>query len=368
MPTKIKTRPLCLAVLYSMVIFLSACQKQQPDPQNHQAQQTALEIIPEDIIQVRSGYLQQFTAFTGSIDSAQQTSIQAQITATVIQVKTDVGKTVKKGQILAILNSQDNTARLAQAQANLASAQAQAELNRSIMLRKQRLYQQGFIAQVEYLQSQVDYRTQQENVHAQQANVNIAQKAAQDTVIKSPFDGQISLKQIDIGQTIAAGQTIFEIVNPERLQIKATLSASEQQKIRIGQLIQFKIQGNSRQYQAKITRISPVSQTASRNFEFFAEPIQPLNTQSIGAFIEGQIIQDSPQQGLLIPTRAIQNLQEKPFVWVIRNQHLQKINISVLQIDAQQEQALISGLNDKDNVSLIKFNEQDQNRAVKIQS
>ncbi|MFX9570718.1 biotin/lipoyl-binding protein, partial [Acinetobacter baumannii] len=90
------------------------------------------------------------TAFTGTIRAVQQSSIQAQVSATATSVNANVGQKVQKGQVLVRLNNQDNAARLAQAEANLASAQAQAELARNLMNRKQRLLNQGFIARVEF--------------------------------------------------------------------------------------------------------------------------------------------------------------------------------------------------------------------------
>ena len=109
------------------------------------------------------------------------------VSATATAVTANVGQKVQKGQVLVRLNNQDNAARLAQAQANLASAQAQAELARNLMNRKQRLLNQGFIARVEFEQSQVDYKGQLESVRAQQANVDIAKKLIETVLLLAPF-------------------------------------------------------------------------------------------------------------------------------------------------------------------------------------
>lgn len=76
------------------------------------------------------------SAFTGTLRAVNQSSIQAQVTATVTQVYVQVGQSVSKGQVLVRLNNQDNAARLAQAQANLAATQAQASLAKNMMQRK----------------------------------------------------------------------------------------------------------------------------------------------------------------------------------------------------------------------------------------
>ncbi|KAF7276586.1 hypothetical protein GWI33_010055, partial [Rhynchophorus ferrugineus] len=189
-------------------ILLSACNSSELESNSTEttAQQPEIELIPEDLVQPKTGSIPQHIPFVGSIQAVNQTSIQSQVNATVLDVSTDVGRQVKQGQILLRLNNQDNAARLAQAKANLTSAQAQADLNRSLVERKRRLFEQGFISKLELEQSQVDYRAQQENVKSQQANVDIALKAAQDAVIRSPITGYITSRQVDIGQTVAVGQ------------------------------------------------------------------------------------------------------------------------------------------------------------------
>ncbi len=207
-----------------------------------------IELIPQDLITVKEGSVATQTSFTGTIRAVQQSSIQAQVSATATSVNANVGQKVQKGQVLVRLNNQDNAARLAQAEANLASAQAQAELSRNLMNRKQRLLNQGFIARVEFEQSQVDYKGQLESVRAQQANVDIAKKANRDGIITSPISGVITKRQVEPGQTVSVGQTLFEIVNPDQLEIQAKLPIEQQSALKVGSSIQYQIQGNSKNY------------------------------------------------------------------------------------------------------------------------
>ncbi len=363
---------LIFTLLVISTVLISGCNK--PEQAQHpvaeagnQPENKALELIAADLVAVKTGTLAQKTAFTGALQAVHQTSIQTQVSATVLEVHAEVGQAVNKGQTLVRLNNQDNAARLAQARANLASAQAQSNLNLSLVERKRRLFEQGFIAKLELEQSQVEYRAQQENVKAQQASVDIAVKASQDAVISSPISGYVTKRQVDRGQTVAIGQTLFEIVDPTRLEIKANLAASDRAKIHPGQSVSFHVQGSDQSYQAKVTRISPVADSMSRNIEFFAEPDSALSRLSIGAFVEGEIVQNSAQQGHLIPLSTIQNPDKNPMVWVIRDQKIQHITVDVLQIDRKQEIALVKGLQDTDQVSLVRFNPQDQNRRVNIE-
>lgn len=255
----------------SLSLMLVACSKPESDPPAQTSSQS-IELIAQDLIAVRTGELQTKIPFTGTIRAVNQSSIQAQVTATATQVNADVGEAVTKNQVLVRLNNQDNVARLAQARANLASAQAQAELAHNLMLRKKRLLDQGFISRVEYEQSQVDYKGQLETANAQKANLDIALKADQDGIIRSPLTGVITKRQVEPGQTVSAGQTLFEIVDPKQLEIQAKLPLEQQAALKTGKTIQFNIQGETQSRSARLSRISPVADQASRQIEFFATP------------------------------------------------------------------------------------------------
>lgn len=351
--------------IISLCLILAACNQQETTKTTESAP-VKIELIPQDLIAVKQGALDSQTAFTGTIRAVQQSSIQAQVSATATNVTANVGQQVQKGQVLVKLNNQDNVARLAQARANLASAQSQAELARNLMNRKQRLFNQGFIARVEFEQSQVDYKGQLESVKAQQANVDIAKKADQDEIITSPISGVITKRQVEPGQTVSVGQTLFEIVNPDQLEIQAKLPIEQQSALKIGSNIQYQIQGNSKQLNATLTRISPVADQDSRQIEFFAAPKEKIDSLSIGAFINGNILRNDTHQGQTIPLDSIQNMQHDPFVWVIRNHTIQKVKIRVVEQRYNDNIALVEGLQSSDLVSRIQFEDSDINKKVTV--
>ncbi len=234
------------------------------------------------------------------------------------------------------------------------------------MNRKQRLLNQGFIARVEFEQSQVDYKGQLESVRAQQANVDIAKKADRDGIITSPISGVITKRQVEPGQTVSIGQTLFEIVNPDQLEIQAKLPIEQQSALKVGSSIQYQIQGNSKQLHAILTRVSPVADQDSRQIEFFAAPKEAIDSLSIGAFINGIILQNDRNQGQTIPLDSIQNLQQDPFVWVIRNQTIQKVKIRVVEQRYNENIALVQGLQSTDQISRIQFDDSDINKKVTL--
>ena len=354
-----------LSICISTCLLLTACQK--PPETASTSNQGSIELIQQDLVPLNYGESIDKTSFTGTIRAVNQSSLQSQVTATATVVRAEVGDAIQQGQILVQLNNQDNEARLAQAKANLAATKAQANLAQNMMQRKQRLLEQGFISKVEFEQSQVDYQAQLENVKAQQATVNIALKAQQDGTLRSPITGIVTKRQVEPGQTVAAGQTLFEIIDPTHLELQARLPSDQRQALRIGQKIEYHLQGNSEQLQATLSRISPIADLNSRQIEFYATPNSALNPLSIGAFIEGNILATASVSGQLIPLDSIQDLEQKPYVWVIRQQKIQRVPITVLEQRYSENVAVIQGLVQGDQISRVKFSDSEINKTVTIQ-
>ncbi len=350
--------------LICLSLGLGACHKNETAQPAESSNK--IELIAQDLTPVQLGSSVTKTGFTGTIRAMNQSSIQAQVTATASAVSAQVGQHVNKGQILVRLNNQDNAARLAQAQANFASAQAQANQAKLMMQRKQRLLNQGFISKVDYEQSKVDYQAQLENVNAQQSSVDIARKADQDGTIYSPISGVITKRQVEPGQTVAAGATLFEIVDPDHLEIQAQLPSDMQSALKIGQKIEYSIQGNPNKLSAALTRISPIADQASRQIEFFASPNEAITSLSIGAFVEGNIIGSDDISGQIIPLDTAHDLQSKPYVWAVRQNKIIKLNIQVLEQRYSSNTAVVKGLDNGDLISRVKFTEDDIRKEVSI--
>lgn len=344
--------------------LLVACQKNEPEQPSKNIKK--IELIQQDLVPIQLGTSVNQTNFTGTIRAVNQSSIQAQVTATATQVNAKIGQSVTQGQVLVRLNNQDNAARLAQSQANLAATKAQANQAKLMMQRKQRLLNQGFISKVEFEQSQVDYQAQLENVNAQQSNVDIARKADQDGIITSPINGVITKRQVEPGQTVAVGTTLFEIIDPNHLEIQAQLPSDMQAALKIGQKIEYTLQGNPNKLTATLSRISPLADPTSRQIDFFAKLNESITSLSIGSFLEGSILGTQAISGQIIPLDTVHDLPNKPYVWLIRENKIIRQNVTVLEQRYNTNIAVVQGLKNTDLISRVKFNDDDIQKAVSI--
>ncbi|XID75659.1 efflux RND transporter periplasmic adaptor subunit [Alkanindiges sp. WGS2144] len=348
-------------------LLLAGCQKQETAVPAAQKTQ-ALELIYSDLVKPEYRTLSSQINFTGTLEARQRTSVQAQTTGTVQQIHVNNGDHVDKNQTLLRINNQDDQARLLQARANYTAAKAQADLSQNLAERNRRLFKQGFIAEIEYERSKAEARAQRENQTAQQALIDIAQKAVNDATVYAPISGVVSDRQVDVGQTVNNGQTLFEIVNPNMIELQGSVPDSYQVSLKVGQSVQFHFAGQEKPvFSTRISRINPVANPASRALLFYADVNNSATSLNIGNYVEGTILLDQGQSGLVIPQNAIwQASTQSPYVWVIRQNKIHKISINILAQDAATNSAMVTGIQPVDLVSRVEIPENSNGRPVKI--
>lgn len=354
------------AILLSS-LFIVSCGKQEPITQAKTTVQP-LELIGSDLVKPEYRQLSRNVSFTGTLQAKLRTSIQAETSGTVIQLYANNGDRVNKGQTLLRLNNQDDQARFLQAQANYTAAKAQADLSKNLAERNRRLFQQGYIAEIEYERSKADAQAQRANLDAQQALVTIAKKAANDATVQAPMSGIVSNRQVQTGQTVASGQTLFEIVDTSTLELQGSVPDNNQTNLRVGQTVQYQFAGQSKPvFTTRISRINPIADESSRALLFYADVNNNTGSLNIGNYVQGTITLEGGQHGLVIPSSAIwQEDNQSTYVWAVRQQKLVKVNVTILAQDKMTNTALVAGIEPTDQVSLVKVPDEANGRTVTV--
>lgn len=359
------TLPIFAILLSSL--FIVSCSKQEPITQAKTTVQP-LELIGSDLVKPEYRQLSRNVSFTGTLQAKLRTSIQAETSGTVIQLYANNGDRVNKGQTLLRLNNQDDQARFLQAQANFTAAKAQADLSKNLAERNRRLFQQGYIAEIEYERSKADAQAQRANLDAQQALVTIAKKAANDATVQAPMSGIVSNRQVQTGQTVASGQTLFEIVDTSTLELQGSVPDNNQTNLSVGQTVQYQFAGQSKPvFTTRISRINPIADASSRALLFYADVNNNTGSLNIGNYVQGTITLDGGQYGLVIPNSAIwQEDNQSTYVWAVRQQKLVKVNVTILAQDKMTNTALVAGIEPTDQVSLVKVPDEANGRIVTV--
>ena len=201
----------------------------------------------------------------GSLAAWQEALIGAEANGLKItDVRVNVGDRVKRGEVLAMLQSDTLRAELAQAEGTLAEAIASALEARVQTDRAKSLQQQGFFSDAQLSQTLATDAIAQARVQSARAAVQLQSVRLSQTQVKAPDDGIISSRQASVGSVVNSGSELFKLIRQGRIEWRAEVSASDIGRIKVGANV--KVSAASGQVlRGKVRMIAPSMDAQTRN-------------------------------------------------------------------------------------------------------
>src|ERR1044072_4842831 len=234
----------------------------------------------------------------GTLAAYDQTTVSVKVPGRVRTINVDLGTVVSRGQAIAQVDSEDYRLRVQQAEASLAQARArlgldpvgtndrvdpeqtatvrqaravldEARYNRD---RAARLVEQGVIAKAEfdtatatfkvaegkYQDAYEEIRNRQGILAQRKSELALARQQLKDTAVIAPLDGIVQEKRTSIGEYLAAGAPVVNIVRMDPLRLRAEIPERESHTVHAGQDVRVTVEGDTTVYLGKVMRLSPV--------------------------------------------------------------------------------------------------------------
>lgn len=180
---------------------------------------------------VDMGAINQTVTATGTINPVALVNVGSQVSGTVVELNADFNDRVSKGQVLLKLDPTIFNAQIRQFEASRASAMANLKLAEANYQRNQQLVTQSFVSSTALDQSRREMDVARANVQLAQAQLDRARADLNNSVIRSPIDGVIIKRTIDLGQTVAASfntPNLFQIARDlTKMQIDTSVSEAD---------------------------------------------------------------------------------------------------------------------------------------------
>lgn len=174
----------------------------------------------------------------GRLEAYTQAQIYARVSGYLKEWKFDIGAPVKAGDLLAEIDAPDLDQQIMQAEANLASAQANSTLAQATLQRGQQLIPSGAVSKQDLDQRAADASNKQGLVRSAQANLDRLRVLEKYKHITAPFDGLVTARTTDVGALINAGNgggpALFVVSDTSRLRVYVNVPQSYVPNIRIG--------------------------------------------------------------------------------------------------------------------------------------
>lgn len=256
-----------------------------------------------------------YREFPGVVVANQKAKIAARITATVVEVLVEVGTVVQKGDVVLRLENDDLDAKVRQSQQALSSAQAKLNAARNEYRRMQELLVKKLIPQSQYDQAESTLKTAQANWEHARATISEAETLLGFSVITAPFDGIVTRKAINQGDTATPGSELLSIYNPDSLVTEVNVPESLLPLLSIGKSLDMYLPTYQTETTAQIKEVTPAADQGSRSYlvRLSFEPkviVYPGSYAKVALEVEQQTV-------LRVPPAAVYQVGQLDYVRVV---------------------------------------------------
>ncbi len=275
---------------------------------------------------VRRGEITRSVSASGTLEALVTVEVGSQISGQVTQVMVDYNDRVRRGQVMAVLDPQNqrsaveqSQAQIASAQAGVAQAQAQVALAQAEYDRQKFLFDRQIVAQAALDTAQASLRTARANVASAQAQVRQAQAALRSnqatlgrTTITAPIDGIVIDRQIEPGQTVASGLNVAVLFTLAqdlgRVQALVNVDEADIGQVKVGQPVRFTVdafQNDNFTGQVTQIRVLPTTESSVVAYTVVVEADNPGERLLPGMTANADIILEEKRNVLRVPNSAL---------------------------------------------------------------
>lgn len=276
------------------------------------ADQPKEEVLHYRTVAAEQGNIAQTVTASGTLNPVALINVGSQVSGTVIELNADFNDHVKKGQILLKLDPTIFNAQIKQSMASLASAEANRRLALANFERNQKLVAQSYISNVTLEQSKRELDVADANLKLSSAQLDRVKADLENSIIRSPIDGVIIKRTIDLGQTVAASfQTpnLFQIARDlTKMQIDTSVSEADVGALKAGLPARFVVDAYpDREFEASLRQFR-LAATVVQNVVTYNVVLDVDNKEELlkpGMTAQVRLVVGSRDNVLRIPTAAL---------------------------------------------------------------
>lgn len=271
----------------------------------------------------------------GSTRANESIEITANVSDRIERILFNEGDRVEAGQLLVVMNSAEERAQLAEAEANLSDQRQQFErLDRLVATNSAAISQRD---------------EQRARMEAAAARVQAIRARLNELEIRAPFAGQLGLRQVSPGARIASGTMITTLDDVQPIKLDFSIPESFLATLMEGAVIRSRTAAwPDRTFEGRVTQISPRVDPITRAVAIRAEVPNEERLLRPGMLMVVDLVRDE-RQGLMVPESALSPRGDEQFVFRIRDGKAEQVRVTVGSRRPGIAE-ITSGLNEGDTV------------------
>lgn len=254
---------------------------------------------------------QQMLLLPGDIQAYQRAGIYARTSGYLQRWYADIGTHVKSGQLLAQIDAPEVDAQLDQARSDAAMAAANYAIAKVTAARWQDMLQKNAVSKQSAEENVSLMKAKQATLAAAQANVQRLAQLQSYEKVYAPFDGVVTVRNVDVGALIDAGNSgppaaLFELAQTDRLRIFVNVPQNDAPYVAVGTKAQLTLsQYPGRTFEGTVARTAGAIDPRTRTLRVEIDMDNPDGSLLPGAFAQVSLALSTPKPGLSLPTNAL---------------------------------------------------------------
>jgi membrane fusion protein (multidrug efflux system) len=250
----------------------------------------------------------------GRIDADENVSLSTEMPGTITKINVKVGQEVSKGQVLAETDARTTQQQIADMQTNL-------ELATQVYQKQKNLWDQKIGTELQYLQAKTNKESLENKVNTMQEQIRMSK-------IISPINGTIDAVNIKVGQAVAPGIPAISVINFSNLKVKADVSESYANRIKMGNDVLIFFPDMHDSINAKVNYSSRAINILTRTFgvEVLLDNKKEYHPNMVAKLKVNDYQSVTPK--IVVPVKFIQKGTNENFVLIAENGKVVKKTIS----------------------------------------
>jgi membrane fusion protein (multidrug efflux system) len=283
---------------------------------------TVEKVVPRDIIE--------YSESNGVAQAWQEADISSEVSGKVKTIFAEVGDTLKAGNPLFKLNDELLTLQVEKARSLVTQLEGNYLSSKRDLSRKEKLYKDGVIAEWDLDLARAKEKADRGLLEGAQTSLKIAQRDLRETTIRSPIEGSLAERLVDIGTTVTPQMKVASVVDTRKIRIRIGVSEHVISKIRKGQPVT--ISADAFPHEAYQATVFSVGMKADETTLTFPVEVALLNDREPslkpGMVARLKIQTENHSQVILIPQDVIRTESGTPVVFVVQDGRAQTVAIT----------------------------------------
>ncbi|HEX8957816.1 MAG TPA: efflux RND transporter periplasmic adaptor subunit [Burkholderiaceae bacterium] len=295
----------------------------------------------------------------GTLQGMIESPIYARSTGYVLRWNADIGARVKKGQVLAVIDTPEVDQQLAQAKAARDQAASSLDLAKTSAERWEALRKKDAVTQQELNERTSAYTQAQASLAAAEANVRRLSELEQFKNVTAPFDGVVTHRNVEVGDLVDAangstsGRALFTMSQTDPLRVYVYVPQSYSQRIKVGDKVkvtQTELAGQT--FEGTVARTAGAIDAATRTLQMEVDLPNKDGKLLAGSYVQVALPVSGASSALIVPSNVILYRPEGTKVAVLDGEGRVKLQRVSIGHDLGEKLELLSGVQASDTIVL----------------